>query len=296
MIPSGSRALLYLKLVLTALFWGGTFIAGRIVAREAGPFSAAFLRFVVASLILLCFVLRTHKTIPLLDPKQIFPVTMLGLTGVFAYNALFFSGLKTVSASRASLIITTNPAFIALFAALFFRERLTLLRILGIIFSISGAVIVISKGHPSQVLQGNLGLGELYICGCVLSWVAYSLIGKVALARLSPLVSVTYACLIGALFLLPPALLEGLRFTVMSYSYAAWISIIYLGVFGTSLGFIWYYQGIRTIGPSRAGVFINLVPICAIILAWLILNETVDASIILGAIFVFAGIYLTNRS
>jgi drug/metabolite transporter (DMT)-like permease len=139
-------------------------------------------------------------------------------------------------------------------------------------------------------------MSNIQICGCVLSWVAYTLIGKVALARLSPLVSVTYACLIGALFLLPPALLEGLRYTVMSYSYAAWISIIYLGVFGTSLGFIWYYEGIRTIGPSRAGVFINLVPICAIILAWLMLNETVDASIVLGAMFVFAGIYLTNRS
>ena len=240
--------------------------------------------------------MKAHKTLPLLEPKQLFPVVMLGLTGVFAYNAFFFSGLKTVTASRASLIITTNPAFIAIFAAFFFRERLTLLKILGIILSISGAVIVISKGHPLQVLQGNLGLGELYICGCVLSWVAYSLIGKVALTRLSPLVSVTYACLIGAFLLLPPALFEGLRFNVTSYSYAAWFSIIYLGVFGTSLGFIWYYEGIRTIGPSRAGVFINLVPICAIIMAFFILDEAVDASIVLGAIFVFTGVYLTNRS
>ncbi len=295
MTPSPNRGLLYLKLVLTALFWGGTFIAGRIVAREAGPFSAAFLRFLVASLILVCFVLRTHGAIPGFDRKLILPVALLGLTGVFAYNALFFSGLKTVTASRASLIITSNPAFIALFAALIFHERLTLVKTLGIALSISGAMIVIAKGNPLHVLQGNLGVGELYMFGCVMSWVAYSLIGKVALKRLSPLVSVTWACVIGGLLLLPPALFEGLTSAIAGYSSAAWMSIVYLGFFGTSLGFIWYYEGIRTIGPSRAGVFINLVPIFAVIMAFLLLDEGIDASIILGAVFVFTGVYLTNR-
>lgn len=295
MTLSDKLPLLYVKLVLTAVFWGGTFIAGRIVAAEGGPFSAAFLRFLVASLILVCFVLRTHGAIPGLDRKLLFPVALLGLTGVFAYNALFFSGLKTVTASRASLIITSNPAFIALFAALIFHERLTLVKTLGIGLSIGGAVIVIAKGNPLQVLEGGLGWGELYMFGCVMSWVAYSLIGKVTLARLSPVVSVTWACVIGGLLLLPPALFEGLPSRVASYSFGAWLSIFYLGIFGTSLGFIWYYEGIRTIGPSRAGVFINLVPICAVIMAFLLLGETIDASIILGAILVFAGVYLTNR-
>jgi drug/metabolite transporter (DMT)-like permease len=296
MTPPHKHALLYLKLVFTAVFWGGTFIAGRIVAREVGPFSAAFLRFLVASIILLVFVLRTHGTIPILDRRQIFPVTVLALSGVFAYNVLFFSGLRTVTASRAALIITSNPAFIALFAAIFFGDRLTISRTMGILLSISGAMIVISKGHPLQVFEGNLGLGEFYICGCVLSWVLYSLIGKVALSRLSPLISVTYSCVIGALFLALPASFEGLGPSIMSCSPVGWISIIYLGLFGTSLGFIWYYEGIRTLGPSRAGVFINIVPVCAVILAFFILNEGIDASIALGAVFVFAGVYLTNRT
>ena len=250
----------------------------------------------VASLILLGFVLKTQKTLPLLDWKQIFPVTMLGLTGVFAYNAFFFSGLQTVTASRASLIITSNPAFIAIFAALFFHDRLTLWKTLGIVLSISGAVVVVSKGHPLELLQGHMGLGELYIFGCVLSWVAYSLIGKVTLSRLSPVVSVTYSCAIGALFLAMPAFFEGLYSNLPSYSGAVWLSIVYLGLFGTALGFIWYYEGIQTLGPSRAGVFINLVPLSALIMAFFILDETLDASIALGAIFVFAGVYLTNRS
>ena len=259
------------------------------------PFSAAFLRFVVASVILFGFIFKTQKRLPPVGWKQLLAVTALGLTGVFAYNAFFFSGLKTVTASRASLIITSNPAFIAIFAALFFRDRLTPVKMLGIALSISGAVIVVSKGHPLQVLEGNLGLGELCIFGCVASWVAYSLIGKVTLTRLSPLVSVTYACVIGTVFLALPAFSEGLHSNLPNYSGAVWLSIIYLGLFGTALGFIWYYEGIQTIGPSRAGVFINLVPLSALIMAFFILDETLDASILLGAIFVFAGVYLTNR-
>ena len=126
MSSSPRHAILYLKLILTAVFWGGTFIAGRIVAREVAPFSAAFLRFVVASVILFGFIFKTQKRLPPVGWKQLLAVTALGLTGVFAYNAFFFSGLKTVTASRASLIITSNPAFIAIFAALFFRDRLSL--------------------------------------------------------------------------------------------------------------------------------------------------------------------------
>jgi len=296
MITENKHALLYLKLVLTAVFWGGTFIAGRIIAREMGPFSAAFLRFSAASLFLILFVLRTHRRIPILDRSGFLPVVALALTGVFSYNVLFFSGLKTVTASRAALIITSNPAFIAIFAAVFFGDRLSFARILGIVISISGAMIVISKGHPLLVFEGGLGLGELYICGCVLSWVAYSLIGKVTLSRLSALVSVTYSCLIGTLLLALPASSEDLVARIMGSSFVSWISILYLGFFGTSLGFIWYYEGIRTIGPSRAGVFINIVPVCAVILAFFILDEPIDASIVLGAIFVFAGVYLTNRT
>lgn len=295
MNASPGHSILYLKLVLTAVFWGGTFIAGRIVAQEVGPFSAAFLRFIVASAILLGFILRTQKRLPRVTRQQLLAVTALGLTGVFAYNAFFFAGLKTVTASRASLIITSNPAFIAIFAALIFHDRLTLGKVLGIALSVSGAAIVVSKGQPLLIFEGGLGFGELCIFGCVLSWVAYSLLGKVALTHLSPLVSVTYGCVMGTLFLAVPSFFEGVHDRLLSYSWAAWLSIVYLGLFGTAFGFIWYYEGIRAIGPARAGVFINLVPLSALLMAFFLLGETLDASLILGAIFVLAGVYLTNR-
>lgn len=286
---------IYIKLVLTAVFWGGTFVAGRIVAREMTPLSAAFLRFLVASACLGIFVLKAHGKIPPLRRDQVLSVAFLGLTGVFAYNALFFSGLKTVTASRASLIIATQPAFIALLSAFIFKERLHFLRVAGIALSISGALVVISRGHPGMLFRGAVGVGDLYIFGCVVSWVAYSLMGKVAMQRMSPLVAVTHSCAVGTVFLLVPALLEGLAADLATHTAAAWTGIFYLGFFGSALGFNWYYEGIKAIGPSRAGVFINLVPVSAITLAFLLLNETVDFSLVSGVVLVSTGIYLTNR-
>jgi drug/metabolite transporter (DMT)-like permease len=287
---------IYLKLILTAVVWGGTFVAGRVLAHQVGPFSAAFLRFLVASMFLVLFVLKSHGAIPLLKKGQILPTLLLALTGVFSYNFCFFSGLQSITASRASLIIATNPVFIALLASILFREKLNLLQGLGILLSLSGALTVISHGQPLAIWSGGLGRGELYIFGCVFSWVAYSLIGKIVMRELSPLLSVTYACSLGAFLLFPPAYLEGITQQVFHYSATVWISLGYLGLFGSALGFIWYYQGIVAIGPSRAGVFINIVPVSSILLAYLLLQEAVDTSLMVGALLVISGVTLTNRS
>jgi drug/metabolite transporter (DMT)-like permease len=291
------RALLYLKLVLTAVFWGGTFVAGRIASREAGPFSAAFLRFFVASIFLLIFVLRSNgRTDPrvLFAPGKFFLLLLLGLTGVFAYNVFFFSGLKTVTASRASFIIAANPAFIALFSALLFNEKLGLVRAAGIFISFAGAAVVISKGSFAALLQGRLGGGELYILGCVASWVSYSLLGKKAMRNVSPLAAVTCSCVMGTVCLLAPALCEGLPSEIAALSSSVWLAILYLGFFGSALGFTWYYEGILALGPPRAGVFINIVPISSAILGFVLLHESIDISLALGAVLTLSGVFITN--
>jgi drug/metabolite transporter (DMT)-like permease len=285
----------YIKLFLTAVLWGGTFIAARVVAHDVGPFSAAFLRFAIASACLLVILRHLEGSLPRLTIRQWFAVVLLGMTGAFAYNFFFFSGLKIITASRASLIIATNPVLIAFLASFFFKERLRVINVVGIILCASGAIIVISRGDPSMIFHGGLGAGELNILGCVASWAAYSLIGKVAMKDMSPLVAVTYSCIVGALALLYPAVCEGISIEITRYTIVEWLGIFYLGFFGSVLGFTWYYQGIQAIGASRAGVFINFVPVSAVIMAFFILHEALDASIVAGAALVVGGAYLTNR-
>jgi drug/metabolite transporter (DMT)-like permease len=288
-------AAVYVKLLLTAIFWGGTFIAGKVVAQRVGPYSAAFLRFAIASAFLCLTAIKMEGRLPALRSQHLFPIFLLGMTGVFAYNVFFFKGLKLIEASRASIIIANNPIFIALFSALLFKERLTSMRLTGILISITGAVVVITRGDWHLIVNGAVGWGELFILGSVASWVTFSLLGKVLLAELSPLTSVLYAALSGTLCLAVPAWQEGLLTTWTSYTAADWVALAYLGFFGTVLGFVWYYQGIQRIGAMKAGVFINFVPISAIIFSFFILHEPLSPSLLFGAAMVLSGVYLTNR-
>ena len=295
-IRKDSLLFTYVKLFLTAVFWGGTFIAGRVVAKDVGPFSAAFLRFATASIFLLFITLRIEGKLPLIKRGQIVPVILLGMTGVFAYNVFFFKGLKIIEAGRASLIIANNPIFITLFASYFFKEKLNPIKVTGIIVSVIGAIIVISRGNLVEILNGSVGMGEFYIFCCVLTWVAYTLIGKAIMTDLSPLISVSYSAIVGAVALFVPAYFEGMVRDLVNYSSADWFGIFYLGFFGTVLGFVWYYQGIKTIGPMKASQFINFVPISAVLLAFFILGEPITLSLFIGAIFVISGVYLTNTT
>ena len=287
--------LIYVKLMLTAIFWGGTFIAGRVVAKDVGPFSASFFRFAIASSFLILIIWRIDGRLLLPKKRQMVPVILLGLTGVFTYNVFFFKGLKLINAGRASIIIANNPIFIAILSAYFFKEKLNLIKAVGIIISVTGAIIVISKGNLNEIVQGNIGRGEIFIFCCVLSWVVYSLIGKVVMADLSPISSVFYSCVIGTFFLFFPACFEGIFNNFHHYPIMAWLGIFYLGIFGTVVGFVWYYEGIKMIGPTKASLFINFVPVSAVILAFMILDEPITLSLFIGTILVCAGVYLTNK-
>ncbi len=286
---------IYLKLVLTMVLWGGTFVSGRIAVQSLSPFTAAFGRFLIASVCLLLLVWWVEGRLPKLKGRQWLLIGLLGLTGIFSYNAFFFAGLQFVEAGRASLIIALNPVAIALGSALVLRERLSLQKIIGILISLLGAAWVITQGQPLQIFQGGLGPGELLISGCVLSWMAYTLTGKAVMGQLSPLISTAYGCVAGTVLLSGPALAGGALGQFAQIGLPALASLAYLGVLGSAVGFCWYYDGVRAIGPARAGVFINLVPVSAIIMGALVLQEPITVSLLLGGLFVVIGVLTTNR-
>jgi drug/metabolite transporter (DMT)-like permease len=176
-----------------------------------------------------------------------------------------------------------------------FRETLTGKKIFGIIISVAGAITVLSKGRLTQIFAAGFGSGELYAFACVLLWTTYSLIGKKTMSKLSPLVCVTYASIVGTVGLFLPAYFEGMLKDIAVYTSKDWLSIAYLALFGTVIGFVWFYEGVKKIGPTRAGLFINFVPIFAVISAFLILKEPVTISLLFGGALVCSGVFLTNK-
>jgi drug/metabolite transporter (DMT)-like permease len=281
--------------MLTMVFWGGTVISGRMLAGEVSPFSVSFLRFAIATTILFIVLYRRNRGIPPLPRYLLWPVLCLGVTGVFIYNALFFWGLHSVSASRASVIIANNPILIAVLAAIFLKEPMGWTKIIGVLISVCGAVIAISGGDLVALMGGGLGRGDLMIFGCVLSWVTFSLVGKSVVNHIPPLTTISYTSLVGALLLLCPALMEGMVGSIGNYSLLDWTNIGFLGIFGTAIGFVWYYEAIDRIGASRSGLFINFVPISAILMAYFLLGEAISPSLIIGIILVLSGVFITNN-
>lgn len=286
----------YLKLVLVSLLWGGGFIAGKILMNgQVGPYTAAFNRFLLASVCLFIILWRVEGRLPRLSGRQWVLVAALGVSGVFLYNIFFFNGLRFIPASRASLIVAVNPVVTAIASAVVFREKITWLRWLGIGLSMAGAVIVIAHGQPSNLWNGGINAGDVLIFGCVLVWTVYTLVGKVALRGLSPLTAVTYSSAVGCVALLAMAVTEGLFDSYQTIGLNAWAAIGFMAVFSTALAFNWFYEGVKAIGASQAAVFGNLVPVFAVLLAVLVLGERIDTSTVTGGVLVLAGVMLTNR-
>ncbi|XPV76474.1 MAG: DMT family transporter [Desulfovibrio sp.] len=286
----------YLKIFASTFLWGATWISGRYLAPFMSPFSAGFLRFVAASLFLFAVIRLKDGKFPTLHRQDITGVLFLGLTGVFLYNALFFSALQHISASRASLIIAGTPAVISILSGVLFREKFHTLRIIGIFTSLIGVSLVITGGHYSDFLQEGFSYGDLCILGCVLSWAVYSIAGSKVTRRVPPVQAVAWSSLTGGLMLFPFALNADLAQVISHADITCWANLVFLGVFATGLAFTWYYEGLKAIGPTRTGIFINFVPIFACIMAFLVLREPIGLGLITGGGLVIIGVYLTNRS
>ncbi len=286
---------IYLLLLGSVFIWGATWISGRVLAQDMGPFSAAFLRFFTASIFLFLWSCRINKTLPVLK-KEYFPgLLLLGASGVFAYNYFFFSGLQTVTAGRAALLIACIPVIIYIVSAIFFGEKLTRQKIAGTLFSLVGVSIVLAQGNPLHLLQDPVSSGDVLILGCVASWVVYTLSGTRVMRHVHPLEAVTWSCIIGDILLLPFAFSHGLLMDIQSACFRDWVNILFLGVIATGLAFTWYYQGIQALGPAKAGIFINLVPVFAVLLGFFILEEPLSVSLLVGGILTLLGVWLTNR-
>ena len=299
MNTGGKDTAVYVRLALVAVAWGGTFIAGRSLAGVAPMFSAC-LRFLLASAALSLFLVISGKGFRRVTARQALVVSLLGFCGIFSYSFFFFSGLQHISASRAALIVALNPAVMTLIAYLFYREHVTSLKVLGIALCFCGVALVVGGGDPQRAgsATGAPGwVGEALIGGCVLSWSAYSVFCKSVVRQLGPLHTVTYSIYAGTVMLVAYAAASGVLDVdaVLRFSAAEVSSLLYLGIVGSAVAYIWYYDGIQKIGVARAGVFIALNPLAAVLFGAALLDERMTLATLLGGVLIISGIVAENR-
>jgi drug/metabolite transporter (DMT)-like permease len=169
---------------------------------------------------------------------------------------------------------------------------------MGIVVALLGAIVVIARGDllgGITDIRQSLGLGELMMLGAVLSWATYTLISRKALETLSPIAATTYGTLWGFVFLSIGAIGEFREIDWMLLDWRVWTSVFYLGAFGTVLAFIWYYQGIQRVGPSRTAIFTNLVPAFGVLFSVVLLGEPILISMVIGGLIAALGVSLVNK-
>ncbi|MFM9264498.1 DMT family transporter [Tychonema sp. BBK16] len=284
-----------LSLIGVAIIWGGTFIAGRQLADSSPPLLSAFIRFFIASIVLAFCLPPQQKN---LNVAQKIRVLFLGTFGIFLYNICFFYGLQHISASRASLIVSINPAVIALSAFLFMQEKLSPMKLAGIAACLIGASAIILNKDPSAIIANSTTWkGDLLILGCVISWVTYSVFSRPLIREIGSINAVFYSVLTGTILLFFAVLINGdltLK-NLLNLGIVQIICLFFLGIFGSALAYVWYYKGIEKIGATRAGVYIALVPLFAVIFGQVILHEPINIIMIIGGLLVLIGIVLCNK-
>ncbi|MEY3058714.1 MAG: hypothetical protein RL000_66 [Bacteroidota bacterium] len=271
--------------------WGGTFIATKMASHVFGSFTGASFRYLVALLFMVPMMLFKDSKAFKLTRKQFIQLALLGFTGIFAYSFFFFTGLRLVKASHGALIVALNPVLVMLISSLIGKERIAGIKILGLLISLIGTAIVIARGDIMELFT-MFTWGDALMLGCPVSWAFYTYFAKDALKFASPLQASTWAIITGMMFIVFFVPFETFPVYV---DWTVWLAIVYLGICGSVLGFVWYYEGIKAIGPLRTSAFNNLIPIFAMLLSVLLLGETIHGYMIYGSAMVIGGVYLINK-
>ena len=193
-------------------------------------------------------------------------------------------------------MVALNPVMVTLAAAAWFGERLTPVKIVGSALALIGSLTVIGHGAPLAPLTGQVGSAELMIVGCAAFWALYTLIGRRATRTLSALVVTAYSTLFGWALLLALALADDPAVLVPDYAPLVWAAILFLALLGTTLGFTWFNQAVARIGAARASIFINLVPVAAVLQGAWLLDERLGLSVLAGGALVLLGVVLTQKN
>ncbi len=298
-MTSSSSYPYHLRLLGMAVIWGASWPWGRVVAQSMPPLTGAALRFMLAGMALLVWLLSAQGTAPLrrLSGAQWLGLSAAAASGICAYAVFFMYGLQSVAAGRASVVVALNPVLTLLLAAWLFRERLNLGIVLGMLLAVSGALTAITQDHPLQLLNGGMGRGELLLLGCVVSWSAYTLLGRKVLKGIDALTATTVAAVLGSLMLLlAAAWIEGVAGwqQVFVAPLKAWVSIAALAFGATTLSYSWYFRGVQHLGVGVAAAYIVLVPIFGILSSALMLGEPLHASLAWGGLLAAGGMMWMN--
>lgn len=284
----------YALLTFASLAWAGNIVVARAIHATIPPVSLAFWRWASAFLILLPIFLprlRQRRAALLREWKL---VLLLGLIGVAGFTTLQYTALKTVSAVNVALINAVSPVVIPVLARVIWRESLSLRQALGIALSLFGVSFIVLRGEPALILAQGLAQGDAIMLVAMLCWSVYVTLLSRRPADLESGTLLVASIIPALVVLLPIWLWETVAVRAMPLDRATFLVVGYIGPVATALAYLGYTAAVPAVGPTRAGLFIHLMPPFAAVLGMVFLDEPLLAFHYLGAAAIFAGLYLTT--
>jgi drug/metabolite transporter (DMT)-like permease len=280
-----------LLLFTMAVIWGINFSVVKYATESFSPPALTGLRVALAALFLIGVAYTGPR--PQLARRDILLLLLLGVLGNGLYQLFFVHGVARTRAGNAALIVGSAPAFIALFARLRGLERVRRLTLAGIALSVGGVALVIAGSAGSSNGEATL-LGSLLVFGGVLCWTIYTIFlqpytKRIHVVQLSAITMVGGA--VPLLIVSTPALIAT---DWAGVSLGGWLALFYASVVSMGVAYLFWYRGLRVLGPTRTAVYSNLQPIIALVVAWMFLNETPTVFQAVGAATIVAGVFLTR--
>jgi len=275
---------------------GSSVVVGKLVVARVPVFLVGGLRLAFACAVLVPLLLLVERGRPRLGRRDLALLGLQAFTGIFLFTTLLLSGLRLTSAAAAGIVTSTTPAVAGTLAVLLLRERLTRARAGGIALAVVG-ILAINVSAPAATPPAgpNAPLGNLLVFGAVVGEALFIICGRVAAARVAPLVAATTISVLGFLMFLPFAAREAVRFGLARISAWDWVALAYYGLVVTVLAFVLWARGLAVVPASTAAVFTAVLPLSAVLLSYAILGEAFAWSHVLGAACVIGGIVLLAR-
>ena len=285
----------FLLLTLTPLFWAGNWIVGRGLAPEVPPMAMTFLRWLFAIAILAPFAWpHVRRDWPIVRARWK-TMLFLGAIGVGTHNALAYLGLNYTTATNGVILNSFIPVMIIAFSWLFLRERLSPLQLAGVAISLGGVLAILSRGNPAALASLRLNVGDMFVILSMAMWSTYTICLRWRPRGLHMLSFLFVLMVVGDVCVLPFLAGEYAFGRHMIVTLPNLAAIFGLGLFSSVLAYIFWNRGVELVGASVAGLFIHLMPVFGVLLAWTFLGERLAPYHVAGIALILAGIFVTSR-
>jgi drug/metabolite transporter (DMT)-like permease len=286
----------YLLLSLTSFFWSLNWVIGRAIVGHVTPLTLTFIRWVVAVAVMMPFAwpgIRSHWR----EIRRNWRVILwLGFWGTGLHNAFAYVGLQYTTATNGVILNSSIPILIIVLGWLIYRETITRTQTLGVVISMAGILAIISRGEPAALARLSMNHGDLIVLAGMVFWAAYTVFLRMKPEGIPGLALLACCGTIGMVLLFPLMAWEmALGGGHIEFTPATIAAMLYVGVFPSFVGYVFWNRGVAEVGPNVAGIFVHLMPVFGALLAWLFLDERIQPFHIAGIALILAGIALTTR-